>query len=257
MKKRLPFFALFFACTCFAQEPIFDPSMVIYGLGTVDSPIGEEVDKIIDGNVNTKFLDFELGDGMGLTVNLGGTAAIASSIELTTANDFPERDPVEFEVLGSNDATNYTTLLEDTLPCIADRFEPRIFSISNTEAYLFYRINFPVPCDPTGGSGFASIQLAEVQLYQDILGVGESGLVSTQIALAPNPSYGVFTLSYSGSEQLEQATITDVLGTVVQTINLRNFNSQTIVSMRSASTGIYFLNVSSANRTVVKRILVK
>ena len=126
MKKRLPFFALFFACTCFAQEPIFDPSMVIYGLGTVDSPIGEEVDKIIDGNVNTKFLDFELGDGMGLTVNLGGTAAIASSIELTTANDFPERDPVEFEVLGSNDATNYTTCLLYTSPSPRDGRLPRM-----------------------------------------------------------------------------------------------------------------------------------
>ena len=77
-----------------AQAPIFNPSMVINEYGIVDSPVGEEVDKIIDGDFNTKFLDFELFDGMGFTVDLGGESKTAISIDLTTANDFPVRDPL-------------------------------------------------------------------------------------------------------------------------------------------------------------------
>lgn len=257
MKKILLLLGLFVGFICSAQDPIFEPSMLITGLGTVNSPIGEEVDKIIDGDVNTKFLDFELADGMGFTVNLGGTAATASSIELITANDFPERDPIEFEVLGSNDATNYTSLLIDVLPCITERLEPRTFAISNTESYLFYRINFPTPCDPTGGMGIPSIQLAEVQLYEIILGVGENGLLSDQFELAPNPSNGQFTIVYTGSKQLENATITDILGNVVQAIDLQNFSKQKTITMDTAAVGMYFLNISSANQSVVKRIIIK
>ena len=68
MKTILPFIAILIGFASLAQDPIFDPSMLISGFGTVDSPIGEEVDKIIDGDVNTKFLDFELGDGMGFKI---------------------------------------------------------------------------------------------------------------------------------------------------------------------------------------------
>jgi len=92
--------------------------MSITGFGLIDSPFGGEVDKIIDGTSATKFIDFELGDGMGFTVDTGGTMSTVISIDLTTANDFEVRDPIYFEVLGSTDSTTFTSIATGTVDCI-------------------------------------------------------------------------------------------------------------------------------------------
>ncbi len=147
----LPVLALFFTSMVAQGPPIFDSSMAITGYGTIDSPFGEEVDKIIDGDINTKFLDFVLADGMGFIVDLGGTSTAVHIIELTTANDFPVRDPIDFIVEGSVDGTNYSLVDTGTVICINERFESRLFSITNSTAYSHYCIDFSVPCDPSGG----------------------------------------------------------------------------------------------------------
>ncbi|PTM04758.1 MAG: hypothetical protein DA407_12820, partial [Bacteroidetes bacterium] len=134
--------------------------MSITEFGSVNSPANEGVDKIIDGSSATKFLDLTFGDGMGFTVNLGGTPETASSISITTANDSPNRDPQNYTVLGSNDGTNFTQIATGAIPCVATRFNERTFIFTNTIAYSYYRINFTTQCGADN-----SIQLAEVQLY--------------------------------------------------------------------------------------------
>ena len=90
MKTKLLFAFLLLSVFGFAQDPIFDPTMTITSHTVTSSPVNEEVDKIIDGDQFTKFLDFDFNDGMGFTVDLGGVARTASSISMTTANDAVE-----------------------------------------------------------------------------------------------------------------------------------------------------------------------
>jgi len=149
-----------------AQTPIFAPGMTITAFGSVNSPFGEAEDKIIDGIGTTKFLDFNHADGMGFTVDLGGTAAVARIIEMATANDFPGRDPMNFEVLGSNNGTTFTSIATGTIPCIATRFNTRTFSFINNTAYLHYRVNYTNKCSGSENS----FQVAETQLYSVICG---------------------------------------------------------------------------------------
>ncbi|HEY9183898.1 MAG TPA: LamG-like jellyroll fold domain-containing protein [Salegentibacter sp.] len=141
------------------QSPIFTPGMNISTTGSVNSPYGEDVSKIIDANNYTKFLDFNYSDGMGFTVFMGGAAYVATSIEITTANDSPNRDPRNFQILGSNDGSAFTSVASGSIPCISSRFAKRSFSFSNTNGYKYYRIIFTTQCGSDN-----SLQIAETQL---------------------------------------------------------------------------------------------
>lgn len=156
---------------------IFNSGLAISPYGNVNSPGGEDVTKVIDGNVNTKFLDFNEVDGMGFTVDLGGAGAIAQSIEITTANDSPGRDGSNVEILGSNDGTNFTSITTITIPCVSTRYLSRFFNFSNSTSYTYYRINFPSRC-----GGDSEMQVAEVQLYANQICIPPSNLSATNIS---------------------------------------------------------------------------
>lgn len=235
---------------------IFDPTMTITSIGIVTSPFGEEVDKVIDGDINTKFLDFELADGQGFIVDLGAISATATYFELTTANDFPERDPIDFEVSGSIDGTNFTSIDMGSIICVPDRFMTRLYEITNTDAYSYYRINFTAPCDPSGGIGIPSIQVAEVQLYEAELGIADSQFLSDDFMVYPNPSQGLFTLKYSGNASLNEARISTMTGQLLKKIDLTNFADSQEIALSNVTTGIYFVQITSNNKTVVKKIQV-
>lgn len=87
MFKKLPLLVLLCSFAVNAQEPIFSPTSSISTFGSVNSPSNEQVGNVIDGNVNTKYLDIFDFDGIGFTVNLNGVAKTATSMAFTTAND--------------------------------------------------------------------------------------------------------------------------------------------------------------------------
>lgn len=65
--------------------------------------------QVVDGNVHSKWLDFGGANGKEtwLEYSLGRDAlpVTVSSFELTSANDFPERDPRDFTLEGSTSVT--------------------------------------------------------------------------------------------------------------------------------------------------------
>lgn len=68
--------------------------------------------RIIDGNLNTKWLDSinsEYGGKSTLIFDFG-TQKIFTGYKWATGNDYEERDPKNWRVFGSNDEVNYTTL---------------------------------------------------------------------------------------------------------------------------------------------------
>ena len=255
MKKALLFLPILFCFIVNAQDPIFNSSMSISSFGIVDSPFGEEVDKIIDGDVNTKFLDFDLDDGMGFTVDLGGDSYMAKSIEITTANDFEVRDPMNFEVLGSNDGVSFTSIDSGEIICLTDRLFTRSYDINNDESYSYYRINYTNACDPSGGTGIPSIQLAETQLYTEILGISDTDF-SNKFSLYPNPNNGSFKLNYNGTEPITKAFVIDLNGRIIQQINVEGFETEKEISLNHVNSGIYFLSISTQNNTTNQKLII-
>jgi hypothetical protein len=184
MKKKLLFILLFCTGVSFTNaQGIFDDSIhTATNFGSVNSPGAEGVQNIIDQNSNTKFLDFNAFDGIGFEVDLLGVSKTAIAMEFVTANDAAERDPTNYEISGSNDGTNYTSIATGSLPCVSTRFFSRTFSFANTNAYTFYRVNF------TGTCGTSSInQIADVQLFESI---GDSPVITCPSNITMNNTTG-------------------------------------------------------------------
>ena len=128
-----------------------------------------------DNQILTKFLHFA-GEveptGLRVTPAMGST--LVTGLTFTTANDAEERDPVEYQLSGSNDSIDgpYTLIAEGpivdfdgatawgrrTLGTTPIQFE-------NEVSYKHYEIMFPTVRDPGGAN---SMQIAEIELLMTI-----------------------------------------------------------------------------------------
>jgi len=246
MIKKLPILLLMVNFCVHAQDPLFDASSSISAYGSVSSPSAEEYYNIIDGDVETKYLDFNYYDGLGFTVDLNGYQTVATSMDFTTANDSEERDPTVFEIFGSNDGTYFTSITVGEIYCQSERYYTTSYTFDNTEGYSYYRFIFSEQCNTIE----AMIQIAEVQLYGTELR-RENFSKDDEVKLYPNPSNGYFTISQN--EAIGQVTITDALGKIVKELNVENSSSKEI-NMEGVESGLYFVKTSTG---FTKKLVIK
>ncbi|HEY8960967.1 MAG TPA: discoidin domain-containing protein, partial [Luteolibacter sp.] len=143
----------------------------------------EGVDKAFDGT-NAKWFN-----GTGATDWLqyrfpAGKRYPLSRYILTSGNDVPARDPVSWQVQGSNDGTNWTILDTRTGQSFPSRLQAYSYDIPLTAAYEYYRLNI------TANGGDAGIQLTELQFLS-------ADVVTPVIATPSNILVG--TVSDSGA----------------------------------------------------------
>jgi fibronectin type 3 domain-containing protein len=120
----------------------------------------EGSDKVADWNTNTKWFSGANTSSSGwLQVDLGaGNGQIVTRYDLTSANDVPNRDPKNWQLQGSNDAVNWTTLDSRTDETFASRFLTKQYTFTNSTAYRYYKLNI---LSNLSGSAVDGIQLAE------------------------------------------------------------------------------------------------
>jgi len=139
------------------------------------SPCGELPPLAIDDNVNTKYLNFGGNFDPGeepsgfLVTPLDG-ASIVTGMTFTTANDAEPRDPVAFELSGSNgtiDGPYEVIAAGDIVDFAQEAAWPRFtknatpIMFANGTAYAHYRVLFPALRDTASAN---SMQIAEVEL---------------------------------------------------------------------------------------------
>jgi hypothetical protein len=167
--------SLFISGQCRSQCAIFTPGMAITQVNPGSPPFGEDVTKAIDGNIYTKYLNFNKTN-TGFIVNTGKNV-VAVRMDLTTANDEPSRDPINYQIQGSNNGTTWTNITSGNISCNSNRFLTRSFTFSNNVSYSWYRIIFPSLCNVSLAN---SMQVAEVQLY--------ANSVAASVSILGNPS---------------------------------------------------------------------
>ncbi len=90
---------------------------------------------------------------------------ILAAYALTSANDFPNRDPRDWRLSGSNDRGDTWQVLDARRNEIfQERFQRRIFSLTNEAPYALYRLEIDcvrVPANLPGGA--SCVQLAEIE----------------------------------------------------------------------------------------------
>lgn len=184
------------------MDPILSSNDTILAIdrdGGSNYPAGEGPNFLVDQNANTKYLNFG-GARSGFIVTLIGAPEVATSFQLTTANDAPDRDPTTWEIYGTNDPIqsldNSTgnggevwTLLGSggvALPATRLTAGP-VVPFVNATAYQSYRMVYPTV---NGGNLF---QVADAQLFTPanlgILDSAESFSVLATHAVAGSSSY--------------------------------------------------------------------
>ena len=83
------------------------------------------------------------------------------------------------------------------------------------------------------------------------------GLISKNdiIQVYPNPSEGIFTLSYTGKSTLVQIVITDITGKVVY--NEKKNNNLNQIDLSTYPKGLYILKVITGNDILTERIIIR
>ncbi|HNQ26899.1 MAG TPA: PQQ-dependent sugar dehydrogenase, partial [Aquaticitalea sp.] len=82
-----------------------------------------------------------------------------NKLVITSANDFSERDPENFRILGSNDGNSFTELATWSGEKFPDRYQSRAFVFVNTTAYKTYKLEITKNLN-----NVALTQLAEIEL---------------------------------------------------------------------------------------------
>ena len=144
-----------------------------------NSPANEGAANAFDGNVNTKYLNFDKQNA-GVTVRLS-QGRVVRKFTITTANDAAERDPASYKLYGSNNGVNWTLIKEGPLSLSDSRFSVSgEIAVDNTTAYVYYFIKFPSIKNDSGNS----VQIAEVTYYYDL----NDGVTSTDQSAGSTPS---------------------------------------------------------------------
>ncbi len=113
--------------------------------------------KVIDNDINSKFLvDSYPTDPVWIQLQYTDPIAI-SQYSISSANDAPDRDPKNWELVASNDGTTWITLDSKENETFNDRFQTKNYSFSNEEAYTYYRLHI----HENKGSGL--MQVAEIR----------------------------------------------------------------------------------------------
>ena len=141
-----------------------------------DWPGAEAPDLAIDDNIGTKYLHFK-GEveptGFRVAPAVGST--VVTGLTFTTANDAEARDPVTYELSGSNESLDgpYELIASGeivdfaqaaAIPCFNKNATAIMFE--NAVGYTYYQVMFPTVRDAASAN---SMQIAEVELLGEAL----------------------------------------------------------------------------------------
>jgi hypothetical protein len=126
---------------------------------SAENPPNEGAARLNDGLSSTKWF---ASATTGWVVYQLSSAKVVTRYTLTSANDFANRDPKNWQFQGSNDGSSWTTLNTQTGQEFPSRFMLRTYTVSNTTAYSYYRLNITANNGNTTG-----MQLAEWNIYDE------------------------------------------------------------------------------------------
>lgn len=101
---------------------------------------GEGSLKLVDGDNNSKFLTGGFPQTFWVQLTFP-TPQIVGAYEITSGNDAEDRDMKDWNLVGSNDGTTWTTLDTRTGESFSGRNMTKRYEFANTTAYTQYRIN--------------------------------------------------------------------------------------------------------------------
>jgi len=174
-----------------AGRDITAPGDVVQGVpNDNDWPGNEPPRQAIDDQITTKYLHFKGGTtATGIRVTPAAGATVVTEVTFTTANDADHRDPVTYELSGSNESIDgpYTLIASGDIKDFAGATawvrrtkSTTPMRFANTVAYKHYQLLFP---KIRNAATEPYMQIAEIELLMDVFK-----------ATAPSPANGAVML---------------------------------------------------------------
>jgi hypothetical protein len=114
--------------------------------------------KLIDRDTSTKYLaSFEADFWLQQSLE---TQRIVGHYTLTSGNDAPDRDPMDWELQGSNDGVSWEVIDTRNGETFTERNLTQSYTVQSTTAYLHYRLSI------TANNGGSAFQLSEWRIYE-------------------------------------------------------------------------------------------
>jgi len=215
------------------------------------SPTGEAYTNLIDNNVNNKYLTFNPSAWIQYQAP---SSYVVKGYTIASANDAPERDPLNWTLQGSTNGSSWSTIDTRTNEDFPGRLQKRIFKINNTAAYPYYRFNL------TNNSG-TILQLAEIELFgypaPGSMAAAQTPALTTSNSIStknepyiyPNPvTARLYVSGLRGTVYLE----------VYNSIGQRRLTSKKpSVDVTSLEPGTYFVKVRSGDHTGTYKFIKK
>ncbi len=140
---------------------VVQPNDPIVPLPADDSPEDEGVRNAIDGDANTKYLNFRgHREPAGFEVTIG-RPAVVTALRLTSADDAPERDPAGYRIEGATADGEWVEIAAGSLEPFRGRHAAQAVRFDNDRAFTRYRVLFPEVRD-AGSANSMQIALAEL-----------------------------------------------------------------------------------------------
>jgi len=118
---------------------------------------------LVDGDLNTKYLTFSFPPVFWFQEQFA-SAQVVNAYTFTSGNDSPDRDPMDWNLVGSNDGVTWDTLDVRVGEVFPGRNLTQHYTANNNsnKAYTYYRVNVTKKQD--GGNGL--FQMSEWRLLQ-------------------------------------------------------------------------------------------
>ncbi|WCJ60809.1 FG-GAP-like repeat-containing protein [Fontisphaera persica] len=237
------------------MRPVTGAGDVVTGFGGT-WPGNEHPGLAVDGLLRTKYLNFGKLN-TGFIVQLGAGAKVVKAVRFTSANDAPERDPIDFILEGSNDGSSWTVITNSPLAAFQSRGWSQLVPVPNNTAYGYYRVTFPNVANAPAAN---SMQIGEVELLEQPAAVtvvdarlnrGETNTIQLTLSSAIN---GPFEVQVSGLADLNGNYMTPSAVTVTPR-GLKHANSSEMVAGSATNPsanwpGTYGWNVMGDENTI-------
>lgn len=119
-------------------------------------------------HTNTGWVRYDFGSGVTRIITAYSMTPVPTDAVLGGTTNDPASAPKNWTFEGSNDGTTWTTLDTQASAATWGVAEKRIFSITNTTAYRYYRVN--VSANQGGASGQDLVMISEIQLLASATG---------------------------------------------------------------------------------------
>ncbi|MGC4073933.1 MAG: discoidin domain-containing protein [Nibricoccus sp.] len=197
---------------------------------------GEGIVQLFDGQTSTKWLD---QTNVTWIKVIYASPVLLRSYFLTSANDYPGRDPGSWTLYGSNDGVSWTMIETRSGQSWSNRFLPRLFTLSAPAAYTQFRFDLQAISEPL-------TQLAEMELYGTASASG-APVVTTQpvsvSVMAGQPASFSVQASGSGLGYQWRKNGAPISGAIASTF--------AIAAVGAVDAGNYSVVVSNASGSVV------